>query len=156
MLKTTLNLDLAAEKTLIPHALTSRAKFLGYEIGTMRSQTKLDNTRRRVISGKVGLYIPDNVIQTKRKRDLRDGKVIHRTELMNDSEFAIIVRYQGEYRGLMNYYSMAYNLNARGYLRYTMETSLRKTLAGKNKTTVGKTLKRLQTVIKTPRGPRPG
>jgi len=76
-LGTKLNLTLAAEKTLLTHALTGKARFLGYEIGIMKCQTKFDDKRRRVINGKVGLYIPEDVIQTKRKRYLRDGKVMH-------------------------------------------------------------------------------
>ena len=31
-------------------------------------------------------------------------------ELLNDSEYDIIARYQGEYRGLVNYYGLAQNL----------------------------------------------
>ena len=80
------------------------------------------------------MYIPEDVIQAKRKRYLRDGKPIHRPELLNDSEYDIIIRYQGEYRGLVNYYGLAQNLAQLGYIRWTMETSLLKTLASKNKT----------------------
>ena len=77
------------------------------------------------------MYIPEDVIQAKRKRYLRDGKVIHRTELLNDAEYDIISLYQGEYRGLVNYYGLAQNLAQLGYIRWTMETSLLKTLAAK-------------------------
>ena len=100
------------------------------------------------------MYIPEDVMQTKRKRYLRDGKPIHRTELLNDSEYDIIVRYQGEYRGLVNYYGLAQNLAKLGYLRWTMETSLLKTLASKNQTSVTKEAKRLKATEKTPEGPR--
>jgi len=86
-LGTELKLTLSAEKTLITHAQTERARFLGYEIGMLNSQTKLDRTRgTRTVNGKVGMYIPDDVIQSKRKRYMRDGKPIHRPELLNDSE----------------------------------------------------------------------
>src|SRR5207249_6878230 len=139
-----LKLTLSAEKTLITHANTGRARFLGYEIGIMESQTKFDRQRKRTINGKVGMYIPEDVIQTKRKRYLRDGKPIHRSELLNDSEYDIIYRYQGEYRGLVNYYGLAQNLAELGYVRWTMETSVLKTLACKNQTSVIKQKKRLQ------------
>src|SRR2546426_6194842 len=86
-LKTKLNLSLAVEKTLITSATGSRARFLGYEIGAFKADTKLDARQCRNINGGIGLYIPEDVIQTKRKRYLRDGKVVHRPELMNDSEF---------------------------------------------------------------------
>src|SRR6266536_1381737 len=51
-----LHLALAAEKTLITHAVTGRARFLGYEIGIMESQTKFDKERRRSVNGKIALY----------------------------------------------------------------------------------------------------
>ena len=95
-LGTARNLTLSAEKTLITHAHTGRATFLGYEIGVMQSQSKCDSLKSRVVNEGIGLYIPKNVIQTKRKRFLRNGKVIDRPALMNESEFDIIPRYQGE------------------------------------------------------------
>jgi hypothetical protein len=45
--KRELKLTLAAEKTLITHAETGRARFLGYEIGVMKSQTQFDELKRR-------------------------------------------------------------------------------------------------------------
>jgi len=154
-LGTELKLTISVEKTLITHALTGRARFLGYEIGMMESETKLDRTRKtRTVNGKIAMYIPEDVIQTKRKRYLRDGKPLHRPELQNDSEYDIIYRYQGEYRGLLNYYGLAYNLAQRGHLRITMETSLLQTLANKNKTSVMKEVKRLKNTVETSEGPR--
>src|SRR2546430_1129786 len=153
-LQTELKLTLSAEKTLITHAHTGRARFLGYEIGIMYSATKLDDRFRRSVNGAVGMYIPEDVMQAKRKRYLRDGKPIHRPELQNDSEYDIIVRYQGEYRGLVQYYGLAPNLAQLGYVKWTMETSLLKTLASKNQTSTTKESKRLQATIKTSDGPR--
>jgi len=153
-LQTELKLPLSAEKTLMTHAHTGRARFLGYEIGIMYSATKLDDRFRRSVNGAVGMYIPEDVIQAKRKRYLRDGKPIHRPELQNDSEYDIIVRYQGEYRGLVQYYGLAQNLAQLGYVKWTMETSLLKTLASKNQTSTTKESKRLQATIKTSDGPR--
>ena len=152
-LGTKLHLTLSADKTLITHATTERARFLGYEIRIMNSPTRFDVARRRTVNGKIGLYIPEDVIQKKRKRYLRDGKIVHRPELMNDSEYDIITNYQWEYRGLVEYYGMAQNLARLSYLGYTMETSLLKTLAGKNRTTLVKTLKRLQATSQTPYSP---
>jgi type II intron maturase/AI2M/AI1M-like HNH endonuclease len=153
-LGTALKLTLSADKTLITHANTGRARFLGYEIGIMACQTTFDHLKRRVINGRVGMYIPEDVIQAKRKRYMRDGKPIHRTELLNDSEYDIINRYQGEYRGLVNYDGLAQNYANLGYVGYTMETSLLKTLASKNHTSVMKESKRLKALEKTLEGPR--
>jgi group II intron reverse transcriptase/maturase len=153
-LRTELKLTLSAEKTLMTHATTGKARFLGYDIGIMESQTKFDRLKRRVVNGKVGLYIPEDVMQAKRRKYLRDDKVIHRPELLNDSAYDIITRYQGEYRGLVNYYGLAQNLAALGHLRWTMETSLLKTLASKNQTSVTKEAKRLNARSQTLEGPR--
>ena len=65
-----------------------------------------------------------------------------------------IYRYQGEYRGLGNYYALAQNIAELGHVRWTMETSLLKTLACKNQTSVMREVKRLQTTTQTPEGPR--
>jgi group II intron reverse transcriptase/maturase len=153
-LRTQLNLTLSADKTLITHASTGRARFLGYEIGTMYCQTKFDKLRKRAVNGKIGLYIPEDVLQKKRQRYLRDGKVHHRTALMNESEYDIIIRYQAEYRGLVQYDTLAQNRCRLGYVGCTMETSLLKTLASKGRTTFAKTLKRLKSTTQSPHGPR--
>jgi hypothetical protein len=112
-LGTQLHLTLSADKTLRTHASTGRARFLGSEIGTMNSQTKFDKARRRAVIAKIGLYIPEDVLEKKRKRYLQDGKAHHRAELMNESEYDIITRYQWEYRGLVEYYTLAQNLHTR-------------------------------------------
>src|SRR5438128_6284055 len=141
-LRTALKLTLSAAKTLMTYARAGKARFLGYEIGIMNSHDKFDHQRRRVVNGKVGLYIPEDVMHTKRKRYLRDDKPIHRPALRNESDYDIIVRYQGEYRGLVHYYGLAQNLAQLGSLRGTMATSLLKTLAGKHQTSVRKEAKR--------------
>ena len=153
-LGTELKLTLSADKTLITHANTGRARFLGYEIDVMEAPTKFDYLRRRVINGRVGMYIPEDVIQTKRKRYLRDGIIMARPELLHNNEYDIIVQYQGEYRGLVNYYGLAQNLARLSYLRWTMATSLLKTLAHKNDTSVEHEAKRLKARSETPEGPR--
>jgi hypothetical protein len=52
--------------------------------------------------------------------------------MLKDSVYTIISTYQAEYRGLVEYYRMAYNLNyALSRLEWDMEWSLTKTLAAK-------------------------
>jgi hypothetical protein len=109
-LSTARTLTFSAEKTLIPPAHTGKARFLGYAIGVMNSPDECDHHRRRVVKGTVGLDIPEDVMQTKRKRYLRDGKPSHRPALRNDSDYDIMVRYQGAYRGLVHDYGLAQNL----------------------------------------------
>jgi hypothetical protein len=145
-----LHLTLSADKTLRTQARTGRARCLGYDIGTMNSQTKFDQARRRVVIVKIGFSIPEDLLETKRKRSLRDGKAQHRAELMNDRAYDSITRYQGAYRGLGAYYTLAHHLHRLGALGYTRETSLLKPLAGKGRTPVARTLKRLQSTTHTP------
>jgi Type II intron maturase len=136
------------------HAHSGQARFLGYDIGLRHRPDKFDNQRRRVVNGTVGLYIPEDVLHTKRKRYLRDEKPRHRPELLNDSEYDIIARYQGEYRGLVHDDGLAQNLANLDDVRWTMATSLLTTLAGKNHTSVMQEAKRLQGTFQTPEGPR--
>jgi group II intron reverse transcriptase/maturase len=140
-LREELGLKLSEEKTLITHARSQAARFLGYEITTMQSDTKQrrskDRFKRRSINGKVGLRVPGAVILEKRKRYQQAGKPVHRTKLLKESDFTIISTYQLEYRGLVNYYRHAYNLHRFKTLKQTMEASLTKTLAIKHKTSVG-------------------
>jgi group II intron reverse transcriptase/maturase len=149
-----LKLTLSAEKTLVTHAGQERARFLGYEIGIMYSQTKYDDQGRRTVNGTVGLYIPDRVIQQKKQAVSRNGKVIHRAELLKYSEYDIITRYQWEYRGLVEYYAMAQNYGRLSAVGWTMEKSLLKTLAHKNRTTMWNIWRRLRAKTLTPLGLR--
>ncbi|HEY4386308.1 MAG TPA: reverse transcriptase domain-containing protein [Ktedonobacteraceae bacterium] len=147
-LQETLRLKLSNEKTLITHASSERAKFLGYEIQTLQSTTSHDERGRRNINGRIGLRVPEDVIYAKRKRYTRKGKAIHRTELLQDSDFSIITMYQAEYRGLVEYYRLAYNLSpALNKLKARMEESLVKTLAAKYKVSKAQIYKRYRTTI---------
>jgi hypothetical protein len=76
------------------------------------------------------------VIAEKRAEHMAKGKPRHRAELANDSDYAITVRYQAEYRGLVQYYMLAHNVAKLGYLHYTMQASLARTLANKHKTSM--------------------
>src|SRR5262249_49186940 len=58
------------------------------------------------------------------------------------------------YRGVVQYYRMAYNLHTMSKLRYVMEVSLVQTLANKFKTTCPKIYKRYSTKIMTEEGER--
>jgi hypothetical protein len=86
------HLTLAAAQTLRTQASTGRARCLGYAIGTMNSQTQCDKARQRVGSAQMGFSIPEDIVETKRTRYLRDGQAQHRAELMHESAYAIITR----------------------------------------------------------------
>jgi group II intron reverse transcriptase/maturase len=151
-----LKLSLSQEKTLITHARSDAAKFLGYEVTILQNDTKQtrvkrSNTQRsfdqRSINAGIGLRIPQTVISNKCARYMKRGKPIHRSELENESDFTIIETYQLEYRGIVEYYRLAYNLHTLSRLKWVMQQSLAKTLAHKHKTSVRKIYKKYQTEI---------
>lgn len=155
-LRDSLKLTLSPEKTLITHARSEAAKFLGYEVTVLqndrkRSRVKRNNTRRsydqRSINAGIGLRIPKTVLLDKCARYMKRGKPIHRPELENESDFTIISTYQLEYRGIVEYYRMAYNLHTLDRLKRVMQQSLVKTLAFKHKTSGQKIYKKYQTEI---------
>jgi group II intron reverse transcriptase/maturase len=132
-----LKLELSPEKTLITHAATEEARFLGYGIradGHFRA--------RRHGSGRISLRIPIKKLKEKLTRYMTDGKPIHRAELLNESDFAIIEKYGSEYRGIVQYYAHACNRRWLGKLHWIMRGSLLKTLAAKHKSTVKKMARR--------------
>jgi group II intron reverse transcriptase/maturase len=145
-----LKLHLSEEKTLVTHTRDSAARFLNYEITIMQSNIKQNLTnghKRRCINGATGLKVPRRIVEDKCKRYMRKGKAIHRAELLNESDFTIVATYQLEYRGLVNYYRMAYNLHTLQKLKWVMEQSLAKTLAHKFKISVRKVYKKYQTEL---------
>jgi hypothetical protein len=90
-----------------------------------------------------GLRVPKDVIQEKCQGYTEGGKPTHRPELLNESVLTIISTYQAEYRGLVEYYRMAYDLSrSLPRLKWDMERSLVKTLAAKLRLTVPQVHKR--------------
>jgi Type II intron maturase len=144
-LRDELKLELSEEKTLITHARTEAARFLSYHISTMQANTYRPHGKRYV-NGKVELRIPEDIVKQKCERYLKNGKPIHRKELETETPYSIISRYQAEYRGLVEYYQRANNLNRLKTLRWIMEVSLTKTLAAKLKLTVPKVYDIFQTI----------
>jgi hypothetical protein len=155
-LREQLKLELSEPKTLITHARTQSARFLGYEIVVLNNNRKLDRRGHRSINGQIGLRVPTGVVQTKRSRYLAHGKPIHRAELLHDTPYSIVAQYQREYRGIVEYYRLAYNLHALNRLKWVMERSLVQTLACKLRVSVCEIYRRYQTTIQTDQGPRVG
>lgn len=144
-----LKLELSKAKTLVTHARTEAAHFLGYEIHTLQENSQRGRDKRRSLNGKIGLRVPKNVVEEKCQKYMRNGKPGQRPELMEDSDFTIISTYQAEYRGIVEYYRMAYNLTTLVKLKWVMERSMTMTLADKYKTTVSQIYRKYQTRIKT-------
>jgi hypothetical protein len=151
-----LKLELSQDKTLITHARTQTARFLGYDLVVLNNDQKRDRRGHRSINGQIGLKVPREVVRAKCARYLRRGKAIHRPELLHESVYSIVVQYQQEYRGLVEYYRLAYNLHQLNRLKWLMEQSLAKTLAAKLKLSVHKIYRRYQATLQTEHGPRAG
>jgi hypothetical protein len=146
-LRAELKLDLNDEKTLVTHARNGKARFLGYEIHILHADDKHDHRGQRCINGSVGLCVPTSVKNAQCAKYTRKGKPIHLAQRINDDVYSIITQYQAEYRGIVQYYRMAYNLHTLGKLRWVTELSLVKTLANKFKTTCQKIYRRYSTTI---------
>jgi len=148
-----LKLELSETKTLITHARTDAARFLGYEITVQHANHKLTGGRRAV-NGAVRLRVPADVIKAKCSRYLQRGKPAEQPGLMNEQHHTIIGRYGSEYRGIVQYYLLAGDVWRLSRLRWVMATSLLKTLAGKYGSTVTKMARTYGATIDTPHGPR--
>ena len=152
-LRDELKLELSPSKTLITHAASQAARFLGYEIKAQHSDTKITRNRRAV-NGAIGLFVPRDVIRQKSVLYMSGGRPAQRGALLHDDDFTIVAKYQSEYAGLVQYYLLAQDVFRLGRLHWVMETSLLKTLAGKHRSTVGKMARKHKAVIATPAGPR--
>ncbi|HFR3295836.1 TPA: reverse transcriptase domain-containing protein [Streptococcus suis] len=151
-LNTKLSLELSQEKTLITHATGESAKFLGYEIKAQRVNDYIDNKGRRSANGVIALFVPASVIESKCRQYMKNGKAIHRNNLLQDDDFSIVQTYQQEYRGLVQYYILAQNLSWFSKVYWYMETSLLKTLAFKHKSSINKMLAKYKTTTTSTNG----
>jgi group II intron reverse transcriptase/maturase len=149
-----LQLELSTEKTLVTHAATQAAQFLGYEIVTRHDDSKHDPTGRRSLNRQIGLRIPAKVVEERCALYMQAGKPTHRVELTHDQDYTIVSNYQNEYRGFVQYYQLAENIAWLKKLRWVMETSLLKTLANKHKTSVQRVTQKHRSKVQTEHGPQ--
>ncbi len=151
-----LKLELSEPKTLITHGRTEAARFLGYELVVFDDDHKRDRRGHRSINGHIGLKVPVDVLRGKCTPYLHDGKPAPRLERTGDTNFRIVARYQAEYRGVVEYYQLAYNRHRFSRLRYVMERSLTKTLGHKHQISVTQVWRRYRATLQTAHGPRKG
>jgi group II intron reverse transcriptase/maturase len=152
-LRDDLKLELSQDKTLLTHARTQAARFLGYEITVLHNDRKVTRGIRRA-NGTVSLRVPATVIKAKSAPYLSRGKPARRPRLISEDDHTIVAAYGAEYRGIAQYYLLAGNVARLYRLHWVMETSLLKTLAGKHRSTVTKMARKHKAVIDTPHGPR--
>ena len=154
LLRDELKLELSESKTLITHATTGAARFLGYEIKAQHANDKLDRRGQRAVNGAIGLFVPKTVIGQRCALYMSRGQPAQRGQLLHDDDFTIVAKFQAEYRGLVQYYLLAQDVFRLGKLQWVMETSLLKTLAGKHHSTVTKMARKYKATTETSHGPR--
>jgi group II intron reverse transcriptase/maturase len=153
-LRDDLKLELSDDKTLITHAHTDVAHFLGYELVAQHADDKLDRRGQRQVNGMIGLRVPRTVIAKKCASYMRFGKPAQRAQMLDDSDYTIVSQYQSEYRGLVQYYLLAQDVFRLAKLHWVMETSMLKTLAGKHRSTVQKMARQYKATTDTAYGSR--
>jgi hypothetical protein len=148
-----LRLELSQDKTLITHARTGAARFLGYEI-TVGHNDRQATRGQRHANGQIRLRVPRTVITAKSAPYRQRGEPARRTRLLHRDDHDIVATYGSEYRGIVQYYLLAADVYRLGRLRWVMLTSLLKTLASKHRSTVTQIAAKHQATIMTPSGPR--
>jgi group II intron reverse transcriptase/maturase len=152
-LRDDLALDLSAEKTLITHARTGAARFLGYDIAVGHDDRQFTRGKR-VVNGGIKLRVPPAVVKAKSAPYLMRGQPARRSRVINCDDYDIVRIFGAEYRGIVQYYLLAGNVRLLHRLRWVMLTSMLKTLASKHHSTVSKIADKHKSKIETPHGLR--
>ncbi|MFL5913030.1 MAG: reverse transcriptase/maturase family protein [Gaiellaceae bacterium] len=153
-LRDELKLELSTEKTLITHARTHKARFLGYDIWTRQADTWHTKSGRS-INGSIALGVPPEAVETRCRTYQRgQGKPLIRNDLIRTSDYNIVATFGTEYRGYVQYYQLAGNINRLNKLRWAMERSMTSTLAAKHRRPPWVMRDRLRTTVTTPHGKR--
>ena len=142
-LKQELNLTMSPEKTLITHG-HDKARFLGYDITISKDRIakRTKGGTKRCNNGRVVLLLPKEKWMGKLQeygalqiRKDPAGKElwmpVARNSLQNKDPIEILTQYNGEIRGIYNYYRMARNVSVLNKFYYVMEYSMYKTIAVK-------------------------
>jgi len=124
-------------QTLISHARTEAARFLGYDIAVHHNDRKVTGGRRSV-NGVIRLHVPRSVVSAKQAQYMQRGKPARRPELLNQDDRVILSTYGSEYRGIVQYYLLAGDVFRLARLQWVMETSMLMTLANKHRSSVSK------------------
>jgi group II intron reverse transcriptase/maturase len=159
-LRDELKLELSQDKTLVTHARTGAARFLGYEISVAGTNRKTrrpstsDRRNRRSLNGTVVLRVPASVVKAKSALYLARGRPACRNPMIREDDYTIVGKFGAEYRGIVQYYLLAGDVQRLHRLRWVMETSMLKTLARKHRSSVSKMAAKHKAKIGTPYGPR--
>ena len=152
-LRDDLALELNPDKTLVTHARTRAARYLGYEI-TVQHRDDKTTRGRRTVNGVVALRVPLDVVKAKRAPYRCHGKPWHRPRLQTLDDYDIVQTYAAEYRGIIGYYRLAVDVSRLNDLEWYAKTSMLKTLAAKHQSTVSKMADKHKAKIETRYGLR--
>ena len=147
-LRDALRLELSAEKTLITHARTRAARFLGFEVVALAADHKHDCRGQRCINGAVRLKVPKDVIVAQCRPYMRKDKAVHRPDRLVDDDCSIVKQYQAAYGGVVQYYRRAMHAHCLRSVSRVMHTSLLGALTNTHKTKVGTSRRRMQKMVK--------
>ena len=143
-----LKLTFAEEQSHIRHS-NRGVTFVGYELKTYSGDRVIKlkrgtrHTTMKSISEQIQLHIPKDRMQKfcaqKGYGTYATGKATHKPQWINLTDAEIILAYNGELRGLANYYALAPSVKKTLHkLEWIWQTSLLKTPANKHKTSVNK------------------
>jgi hypothetical protein len=158
-LRDELKLEMSQEKTLITHAKTGAARFLGYEINVSRDDRRSEPKRgkrrqRRSLNGVVQLHVPKDVIKAHCAPYMARGKPAHLPVMYNLDDYSIVNIYGAKYRGIVNYYLLAGDVFRLNRLHWVMQSSLLCSLANRHRSTMSKMARKYKATIDSPAGPR--
>jgi len=153
-LKTELQLELSLEKTLVTNA-KERVRFLGYDIQRWRgirvlkvSDATRGMVRQRTTNFHLKLILPKDKMQAFAQEygSINKWESRHRNRLLHLSELEIMMIYNAEIRGFLNYYALADNLSAAASkLLWLTTNSFLKTIGAKCKQSRQQVVQRLKT-----------
>jgi group II intron reverse transcriptase/maturase len=151
-LRDKLHLELSSTKTLITHAQTEQARFLGYAVSVYKADHKTtrrsdSQTRMRSINGHIRLGVPYGLTTEHAARYQRGGKPVSELPMLAFSDGHIIDTYQQRFRGLAEYYQFAVDRCQLSNLKYVMQVALVKTLAHKYKLSASQVYRKYQTTV---------
>jgi group II intron reverse transcriptase/maturase len=140
-LKEKLHLELSPTKTLITHARTEYARFLGYAISVYHAENKISprkgtQAKIRTQSGCIRLGLPMGKVDELTARYLSNGKAVAENRMLRFTDATIVNVYQQRFRGIAEYYKYAVDRRRLQKLKYYMEFALTNTLASKHNTQV--------------------
>ena len=149
-LRTELKLEMSDEKTLITHAGSRNAKFLGYGIRKVKYDGRITRTKagnkKRALNGNILLTVSPRTVAAKVREYQRNGVTRGKGTLYSHSEAEIIQYFQARYRGFAEYYKYANNRASISRLQNEMQISLVKTLANKLKIGITRVYRRFASI----------